>query len=62
VPFTFVNVEDPEAMKTPAGARAAEIPPDKRGAIPLTRVVLKNGAIDWVSGANGQRIEQGYRG
>jgi hypothetical protein len=62
VPFTFVDVEDPEAQKSPAGARAKEIPPDKQGRIPLTRVVLKNGAIDWVSGADGERIERGYRG
>ncbi|MCS6901130.1 MAG: hypothetical protein RMJ98_16140 [Myxococcales bacterium] len=62
VPFTFVDLEDPEAMKTPAGARAAEIPPNKRGGIPLTRVVLKNGALDWVTGADGERIERGYRG
>jgi thiol-disulfide isomerase/thioredoxin len=62
VPFVFVNVEDTGDMQSPAGRHAAEMPAEMRGGIPVTRVVKKDGRIDWVKGADANRIEQGYRG
>ncbi len=61
VPYTYVDVEDRVAMSTPAGRRAAEIPPAHRGGVPVTRIVRSDGSVDWVSGADGERIEKAYR-
>jgi hypothetical protein len=38
------------------------MPAEMRGGIPVTRVVKKDGRIDWVKGADANRMEQGYRG
>jgi hypothetical protein len=62
IPYTFVDVEDPHAMASPAGVHAAEMPQSMRNSIPATRVVQKNGQPLWVSGADPDRIEKAYRG
>lgn len=62
VPFVFVDVEDPQAMKSPAGVRAVEMPGNMRNGVPVTRVVRKEGGVEWVQGAAGDRIERLYKG
>lgn len=49
-------------MKTPAGRRAAEMPATMRNGVPVTRVVRRDGGVEWVQGAAGERIERLYKG
>lgn len=62
VPYTFVDVEDQKARASPAGQHVAEMPPEMRRGVPVTRVMQKNGAPLWVQGDDPDRIERGYRG
>lgn len=62
VPFVYVDLEDPSAMRSPAGVRAAEMPANMRNGVPVTRVVRKDGGVEWVQGAAAARIEGLYRG
>lgn len=62
IPFVFVNLEDPTAIASPAGAHLTEMPKEMRTAIPVTRVTKKDGTTTWVQGDDPDRIEKAYRG
>ena len=62
IPFVYVDLEDPQAMKSPAGLRAAEMPANMRNGVPVTRVVRRDGGAEWVQGGSGERIERLYKG
>ncbi len=62
VPFVDIDVENERAMRSPAGSHAAEMPPEMRNGVPVTRVVQTNGVPLWVQGCAPDRIERAYRG
>lgn len=62
VPFVFIDIDDQAAMSSTEGRLIAELPPDKRNGIPLTRVVPPNRQTTWVHGNDAGRVERAYRG
>lgn len=62
VPFVSIDIDDKAAMSSGEGQLIAELPPDKRNGIPLTRVVQPNRRTTWVHGNDAARVERAYRG
>jgi glutaredoxin len=61
VSYVFVDIEDRQAMASPAGAHAAEMPAQMRNGIPVTRVAQKTGEPQWFQGDDPDRIERASR-
>ncbi|MEB2314329.1 MAG: hypothetical protein OZ928_21000 [Polyangiaceae bacterium] len=62
VPFVFIDIDDKGAMSSTEGRLIAELPPDNRNGIPLTRVVQPNHQTTWIHGNDAARVETAYRG
>lgn len=61
VSYVFVDIEDRQAMASPAGVHAAEMPARMRNGIPVTRVAQKTGEPLWFQGDDPDRIERASR-
>lgn len=62
VPHAYVDLDDKVALTSRDGQYAREIPENMRNAVPVTRVVQRNGQAIWVHGNNPAGVERAYRG